>query len=379
MEQVAFVNHNSIEELRTILSQNAVKRVFLVSGKRSFTACRANVKLRWLREKYQVIKFSDFEVNPQLKDVARGVQLFKQNDSDCVIAVGGGSVIDMAKLINYFSANDLGFHNYTIADSSSVREGKLLIAIPTTSGSGSEATHFAVFYVGRVKHSAAHETILPDVAIIDPNLSSSQPPYISAASGLDALCQAIESYWSIHSDDESKTYSRRAIELVLPNLVQSVVAPNPAARLAMAEAAHFAGKAINITKTTAPHAISYPITAYFNVAHGHAVGLILPSMLEFNGLVTSADVSGSRGASYVRDTIREIVEMLGETDLVGARSSLQKLMKNAGLETRLSKLGIDSDEDIELIIENGFNPDRVRNNPRLLTEEAVRAMLNEIR
>jgi alcohol dehydrogenase class IV len=379
MKQVSYIGFNSISALKDLVEKGGFRNILLVHDNQSYALCGAEEKLAWMNESCSVVEFSDFELNPKIEDVDRGVSLFKENDIDCIIAVGGGSVIDMAKLINWFSANDLNSQKYLIEDQNSVEDGKVLIAVPTTSGTGSEGTHFAVFYVDKVKHSAAHETILPDLAIIDPNLSSSQPPYISAASGMDALSQAIESYWSIYSTDESQKYSKKAIELILPNLKQSVVAPTPESRLAMAEAAYLAGKSINITKTTAPHAVSYPITSYFGIAHGHAVALILPSIFEFNGLVDVEDVSDQRGEQYVRKTIDQLLDLLGLTTLYSVKEFFDTLMEEIGLKTKLSDLRINTDEDIELIIKNGFNPDRVRNNPRILTEFRLRKMLLRIR
>ena len=122
----------------------------------------------------------------------------------------------------------------------------------------------------------------------------------------------------------------------------------------MAEAAHLAGKAINITKTTAAHAVSYPITSFFNIPHGYAVGLTLPSFLVYNSNVTERDVLDQRGTDYVRQTISEIVGFLGQSNVTDAKQTLDDLMQEIGLKTRLSSLGIKSEKDIELIIENGF-------------------------
>jgi alcohol dehydrogenase class IV len=374
--QKEITGHGSIRELRTILSSLSAKRVFLVSDKQSHEACGAKEALQWLSSCCAVVEFSEFEPNPRIEDVQRGITAFRQENVDCVLAVGGGSVIDMAKLVNFFSCKGLDPRTLARQEQIATQEGKLLIAVPTTSGTGSEATHFAVLYKGKEKLSIAHETILPDVAIVDPALSMSLPPYTTAASGMDALSQAIESYWSIHSTENSKEFSKRAIAWILPNIVVATREPTPAARLAMAEAAHLAGKAINITKTTAPHAISYPITSYFGIAHGHAVALTLPSILEYNGAVAREDVLDPRGASYARGTIMEIVEQLGAKDIASARGQLEHLMDRIGLERRLSALGIKSEEDIDLIIRNGFNPERVRNNPRLLTKTALREILH---
>src|SRR5262249_51347864 len=142
-----------------------------------------------------------------------------------------------------------------------LNRGLPLVAIPTTAGSGSEATPFAVLYVGHVKHSIAGPAMLPDVAIVDPSLTDSMSPALTAVTGMDAFSQAVESYWCIHSTERSKAYARRAIALVLEHLEVAVTAPREENRRAMSKAAHLAGRAIAITKTTGAHALSYPLTS----------------------------------------------------------------------------------------------------------------------
>lgn len=379
MTQKEYIGFGSILCLREILVELGSRSIFLVTGKGSYSACGAESCLENLLKNYEVHRFCEFAVNPKLEDIDRGINVFKAVECDMVIAVGGGSTIDMAKAINFLSAHPQTLGTCEIRTSVSETAVRPLIAIPTTSGSGSEATHFAVVYADRQKQSIADERMLPVAAIVDTNLTMSLPRYATAVSGLDALSQAIESFWSIHSSEESKGFARRALELILPNIGVAVREPTPATRSAMAEGAHLAGKAINITKTTAAHAISYPITSYFGVAHGHAVGLILPSLLEYNAQVAENDVLDLRGGPYVRKIISEIVALFGANDVLEAKEKLEHLMSGIGLETRLSGLGIKSEKDFELIIHNSFKPERVGNNPRLLTEEALRKMLHRMR
>jgi len=196
---------------------------------------------------------------------------------------------------------------------------------------------------------------------------------------MDALSQGIESYWNINSTEESKDYARKAIKLVMDNLIKAVHNPDKKSRYNMAIAANYAGKAINITKTTACHAISYPITSYFNVPHGHAVALTLHSMIVFNSEVSEYDVQDSRGYGYVKKIMNELISIIGTSSFIKAKEQINDLIKNIGLETRLADLGIKTQKDIEIIIKNGFNPDRVKNNPRLLTEIQLRNILEDIR
>jgi len=197
---------------------------------------------------------------------------------------------------------------------------------------------------------------------------------------MDALSQAIESYWCIDSTEESKDYARKAIKLIMGNLIDAVDNPTRESREAMAEASFLAGKAINISRTTACHAIAYPITSYFGVPHGHAVALTLAQMLVYNSKVTEKDILDKRGINYVHETLKEIAGLIGADDIQDANKRITSLMEEIGLKTRLSEIGVKTDEDIEIIIKNGFNPQRVNNNPRLLTEETLRnEILDEIK
>ena len=379
MPQEEFIGKGSISNLQKILSNHNPKSIFLVTGRSSYEKSGAKKILEPYLSKYTVIRFYDFEVNPKLADIEKGMKLFREKNCDFVIAVGGGSVMDVAKAVNILVAHDGDPADYIQKKKAIENKGKPLAAIPTTSGSGSEATHFAVIYLGKTKYSLAHAHLLPDYALVDSDLSMDLPKPITASSGMDALCQGIESYWCINSNDESKKYAKEAIRLVMKNLGAAANHPSEASREAMSKAAHLAGKAIHITQTTACHAVSYPITSYFNVPHGHAVALTVASMLVYNEGVTESDLLDKRGAEYVRKTIREIVSLLGAKTAEQAGQKITSLMKGIGLATRLSELGIKTDKDIAVIIKNGFNPDRVKNNPRRLTEKTLREILEAIR
>ena len=380
MIQKEYIGFDSVLHLKEILAELNTQSIFLVTGNKSYLASGAKACLDELLENYTVHQFCDYSTNPKCKDVERGIELFGKGQFDTVIAVGGGSAIDMAKLINFLSVYPSAFEAYDFSSSISGGVGVVrpLIAIPTTSGSGSEATHFAVVYVGKRKHSIANKRMLAQVAIVDANLTMSLPKYVTAVSGLDALSQAVESYWSIHSTSDSKQLASKAIELIIANLPSAVKNPTADSRLKMAEAAHLAGKAINISKTTAPHAISYPLTSYFGIPHGQAVGVTLSSLLVFNANVTNKDVVDKRGFGYVRKTINDICKLLWADSVGSAKATIDSLIFEIGLQTRLSMLGLRKKEDIEIIVANGFAPDRVKNNPRILTEEALREILEQI-
>ena len=379
MLQQEYIGFNSINNLKNILSRHHPLNIFLVSGKNSYEKSGAKAILDVILTNYNVVHFHDFDVNPKLTDIKKGIKIFMKNKCDFVIAVCGGSAIDIAKSINLFAANIEEPIEYIKKGKNIENKGNTLIAIPTTAGSGSEATHFAVIYIDKIKYSLENYFILPDYAIVDPQFTMSLPKSLTASSGIDAFSQAIESCWSINSTKESKKHAKEAIKLTIKYLPKDVGNTSEESREAMAKAAHLAGKAINISKTTACHAISYPITSYFSVPHGHAVALTLAKMLEYNSKVTEKDLLDKRGIDYVRDIIKEISNLIGAKNTEEASKKITNLMKEIGLKTKLSKLGIKTDEDIEIIIKNGFNPDRVKNNPRKLTKKALRKILNSIR
>lgn len=375
MTQEEAIGVNSIRFLPGILARLGAKNIFLVTGKKSYTTSGAQ---QWVGDhlagKANITHLQDFETSPKIDGIQRGIALMEEHPPDVVIAIGGGSVLDTAKIVNALAFQEGEPRAYIVEKRVMKPIGRPLIAIPTTAGTGSEATSFAVVYIGKAKYSLKHDSILPTYAIVDPQFTLSLPPSITAETGMDALCQAVESYWNIHSNDVSKAYAVRAIELALEHLPVAVTNPTVASRESMSIAANLAGRAINITETTACHAISYPMTSYLGVPHGQAVALTLGEMLDYNSHVTDAGVLDERGVGHVRRTIDELIRLLGAVDVLGAKYRIRSFMKTIGLATTFGELRI-SEEGLEIIMQHGFNPERVRNNPRVLTQTALRDML----
>ncbi|MBV6478540.1 MAG: Long-chain-alcohol dehydrogenase 1 [Ignavibacteria bacterium] len=375
--QEEYFGEGMINRLPAFLKRIGCKKIFLVTGKKSFEKSGARDKIFNAGFDFEYVRFSDFTENPKTEDVEKGIKQLKNSQCDTIVAIGGGSVIDMAKLINIFSANSMDVNSFISNSIRIERKGKPLTAIPTTSGAGSEATHFAVLYNDKEKYSAAHEFILPDLVIIDPELTYDLTPQQTAVSGIDALAQAIESHWSVNSTDESKKYSSSAIKLVIDNLADAVKNPKPESRREMSRAANLAGKAINITKTTAPHALSYTMTSYFGVTHGQAVSITLGEFMKYNFEVSETDVTDKRGAEYVKRSILEIAEIMGCSSAYDAADKIKILMKDTGLKTSLKGLGISSSESLKLIAEN-VNTERLQNNPRKLTKSGLEVIIRNI-
>ncbi|MBI4122950.1 MAG: phosphonoacetaldehyde reductase [Parcubacteria group bacterium] len=373
-----FFGIGSHKELQKVLLQEKPRKIFLVVGKEAYEKSGVQAAFSPMLKGFEVLEFSEFEENPKIEDVQKGIAAFRSFQPDLVLACGGGSALDMAKSINALAVQEGDPLDFVLKKKEITHQSKPLVAVPTTAGTGAEATHFAVVYMGKIKYSLAHRFILPTYSIVDPQFTFSLPAKITASTGMDALAQAIESFWSNKSTEESKAYAREAILLILPNLAAAVNTPTPEARGAMSKGAHLAGKAINISFTTACHAISYPLTSYFGVPHGHAVALTLPSMILFNSEADEQSLNDSRGVVYVKKAMAELVNLFGARDGREAKEKLEQLMDEIHLERRLSRLGVRAEEDVNLIVENGFNPERVKNNPRILTIEALRLILKEI-
>lgn len=362
-KQKEFFGFGSIKKLSNVLHDNKIKKALLVHDKSSYDISGARNAIDSVIVDFDITAFSDFDPNPKLEQVEKGIELLKNNSFDIVIAIGGGSTIDMAKLINGLGFQSGNPREYILNKKNMEKNPLPLVAIPTTAGTGAEATHFAVVYVGGIKYSLASEKLLPDYAFLDPTFTLNLPKYITACSGMDALSQAIEAYWSVNSTDESKEYSKKAIELILPSLESAVNDPTLVARESMLLASHYSGKAINIAKTTAPHALSYKITSEYGIPHGHAVSLTLAEFLLFNSKVNALDTTDKRGMNYVRKSISDINGFLGGSSSSEAYLVLKDLMKKIGLSTSLEDLKITEKNKIMNII-NSVNKDRLKNNPR---------------
>lgn len=374
MTQTVVVEPGGIRQVPRIFKWLNARSVFLVTGKASFRASGAESVLAGMASQVDVRRFNDFEPNPQLEDAERGLALFRKRRCDAMLAVGGGSAIDMAKLIACFASQDAAPADI-VTGAAPVGEVRLpLVAVPTTAGTGSEATHFAVVYQDGRKYSVAHPSLLPAIAVVDPDLTAACSPRLTAVSGLDALSQAVESWWCVNATAESQRDACTAMRLVLDHLADCVHRPTAKSRQAVSRAAYLAGRAINVTKTTAPHAISYTMTSHFNVPHGLAVALTLGETLVFNSEVTDADVTDPRGADHVRNSIDELNRLLGCRDARESRARLQNFLRDLGLESRLSEVGIRSDGERDFIAGN-VNVERLANNPRRLNQQQLRDLL----
>ena len=377
MDQIEYLGKSAVQELEQILHKERSQNIFIVHGKNSFVLSGAIDCLRPILANYDVEYFSEFSSNPKIDDVKAGIQKFSDGNFDTIIAVGGGSAIDVAKSLKGLSYLKDELEKQVIAQITLTDNKTTFIAIPTTAGSGSEATHFSVIYVKGRKYSLSHPSLLPKYALIDYSLTLRNDKHLTAVSGMDALCQAIESYWSVRSTVESKMYAGQALKLVLKNIEPAVNDPSDRVREDMMKGAHKAGKAINISKTTACHALSYTFTNKFNIPHGHAVGLTIGSLFKkIDELIDHGTVADKRGKEFVRDTMLDLYAHIGVSNASEAHLHLNNLKNAINLENRISKLGVNTDA-FKMILEE-VSIDRLSNTPVELQKDDLIEIVTDI-
>lgn len=367
-----FKGLGSLSELSTILAPYVNCKILVVTGKHSFELCGARVVLKELLKCHQATYFDDFEVNPKLDDALNGVKLAIDHKVEIIIAIGGGSVLDMAKLIKAFY--------YEPRHSTQIAKGERavidcnipIIAVPTTAGSGSEATHFAVVYVDNKKYSVADNCLLPDSVILDGRLVSSASRSQKAYNVLDAISQAIESAWAVGATEESRDFAFQSLKMSIDNFQRYVNDPTAldAAQL-MIEAAHLAGKAINISKTTSAHAWSYGFSSLYDIPHGHAVWLTLPKIFQIHNDIETRAERENRGQEYFRDTLSKLRSIIGIGKDTEVLAFFDQMLNSIGVKTGITgNLVLTREQRVAL--SNGSNSDRMTNNPVVFSDKQIR-------
>ncbi len=369
----AVLGFGSLEKLPGMLGSPET-RILLVTGGESYERSGAAAAIEPLLADHPVTRFSGFSVNPKLEEALEGVDRCRAADVHTVLAVGGGSVMDTAKLVALFSRQAGDPRAIVTGKAPIERAGLPVIAVPTTAGSGSEATQFAVVYVDKVKYTLTHDSLRPNPVIVDPGLTRSMPPRLSAVTGLDALSQAIESFWSVGATEDSQAAARKALGYLLPHIEAVVQAPDDATREAMSRGAYWAGRAIDHSRTTGAHALSYGMTTGYGIPHGHAVALTIGPFLEFNAGVEDADCNHPGGAAHVRATMDALLGLIGARSAADAHAQWIERMEALGLPGRLGSAGIPRDR-VEALA-SGVNLERAGNNPRRMDADATCKILN---
>ena len=287
--------------------------------------------------------------------------MFRAEGCDGILSIGGGSAMDVAKGIKALGETDAHaslLERLTHPQPMAVPH----VALPTTAGTGSESTHFATIYIGGKKYSVADEALLPEAAILDPEELSTLPDAERAATFLDALCHSIESYWSRRATAESRNYAAQAIGLLAANAA-AYLRGDEAAASAVMVASNFAGRAINLTTTTAAHAMCYQLTALYGLRHGHAAAVCLPAAWE-RLLAASAEDAA------LAQTLAELARLLGGKTPQDGLDAFLALRTAAALDDGW----LPADEGDLALLAGSVNAQRLGNYPVALTEDDLYEM-----
>ncbi|MEZ6140274.1 MAG: iron-containing alcohol dehydrogenase [Zavarzinella sp.] len=299
----------------------------------------------------KVVVWDDVKENPTSQQVADGAAIAKAADINLIVSLGGGSAMDAAKGVNFILTN-----GGTMADYKGMGRAKSpmlpSIGIPTTTGTGSEAQSYALITdtSSRMKMACGDKKAAFRIAILDPELTVSQPAYISAVTGIDAIAHAIESIVCKKSTPVSKVFSQSAWDYLSSSFDRTISHPlDIAARAGMQIGSHFAGVAIENAMLGVCHSCANPLTAHYGITHGSAIGTLLPHVIRFNSVVCEQDYA-----------------LMGGSDFLA--SYITNLLCKTGLPTQLREYGV-AESILPLLASEAGQQWTAQFNPRTVTEE----------
>ncbi len=350
----------TINRLGTSVEELGGKKVLLVTDQGLAEAGHEERAIDILQQAgLETHVFDGVQPNPTTDDVKRGLQVAQQNEIDIIVGLGGGSSMDCAKGINFLLTNGGEMKDYW-GIGKATQPMLPMIAIPTTAGTGSEAQSFALIAdaTTHMKMACGDKKAACKLAILDPDLTASMPSAVAAATGIDGISHAVESYVTTKRTWISQLFARRAWSLLAENFLETLNPSNGVsanARGAMLVGAHLAGTAIENSMLGATHALANPLSAHYNLTHGVVIGVMLPHVIRYNAEVVSglyAELAADVGINETDD--RLAAEQLAER--------IQSFTQQAGLPQTLDQCGVESGQVPELAAEAAqqwtatFNP-----------------------
>ncbi len=357
----------SLNKLPEILKANESDHVFLISD-------RGLERLGVVKRVQDIIEaggmactaFLDVVPNPTINVVNEATELYKTCGSTSIVALGGGSPLDVAKAVGI-----LATYGGEITDYEGLNKvpGPIVptIAIPTTAGTGSEATASSVITdeARNYKFSVISYETLPKYALLDPELIMTAPAFIAASVGIDALIHAIEAYLSRQASPFTDAMAEKAMELIGANLRRFVAnRQDVEAASAMMVGSNFAGMAFAFARLGNVHAMSHPVSAYFHVAHGVANAVLLPTVMEYNALADNGRYE--KIYRYICESNKEAIDFTPQL-LV---DELKKLNADLNIPASLSEVGVTADK-IEEMATDAMKSANVLANPRQTSKEEM--------
>ncbi|MEH6908368.1 iron-containing alcohol dehydrogenase [Neobacillus drentensis] len=376
MPKNVFAGSDAMQNLNTIIKEG-VKKITIFTDK-------GILKFGLLDEVISIIEknhieyeiLSDIPTEPSYKQAQEVVDQFKALNSDFIIGVGGGSVMDIAKLASVLSTD-----NYTVKD---LLDNPLLakkqvtsLMIPTTAGTGSEATPNSIVGVPEknLKVGIVNGELIADHVILESKMIKNLPKPLAAATGIDALAHAIECFTSKKANPISDTFALEALDLILNNIIEACTNPDALeAKRNMLLGSFYAGVAITSSGTTAVHALSYPLGGKYHIAHGVSNAILLTPVMKFNEPVIK-DLLAKAYDRVVKGANKELT-VNGKSKYI--IDLLENIVKTLEIPTSLKAFNV-PEEDLEDLVEAGMEVQRLLvNNMREVTPEDARKIYLEI-
>lgn len=357
MAEQEMIFGNILEEYRSRVRTRGISRFLLVCGNRM---AATEIGKCFSKEETVAMVFRNFSPNPSYESVKEAIVQYKENHCDGIFAIGGGSAIDLAKCVKAFLY--MG-ENRNYLENQIEKNDIPLWVMPSTAGTGSEATSFAVIYYNGRKRSVEDISLIPEVVFFESSLLLSLPLYQKKATLLDAFCHCVESFWSVNATAESQEYARTGLQKILRNY-RKYLDGDVAAAECMLMASNYAGKAINIAKTTAAHAMCYQMTKLYGLPHGHAAAVCLHQVWKYT--YEYAD-------DGVLSCLRNLALLLGNDSISYALEWYDNFLLELGIffDRKYKKT------DIEDLVQS-VNLERLKNHPVIFSEKAIKEMYIKI-
>jgi alcohol dehydrogenase class IV len=367
----------SIEEIVNIVDSYKAKNVVIITDQGVWN-CGLVEKPKALLEGagIHVHIINDTPPEPTVDQVNRICQAAKSFACQMIIGIGGGSSIDTAKIVSVLCTNDVGLGNLVKGKAELKQRGIPTLMIPTTAGTGAEATPNAIVLVpeDELKVGIVSEKMMSEAVILDPEMTINLPKQITANTGMDALCHAIECYISKKANPLSDTYALKAVTLISHSLRKAYTnGEDLKARHDMLLGAVFGGMSIATSSTTAVHALAYPLGGKYRIPHGLSNAILLPHVMNFN--------LGVAQAKFKDIAIAMGLNVAGLSEEIAAKTmieNLYSLVQDLNIQFSLKDKGI-TEADLDIMVESASKVTRLLdNNPKVMTKSDIRAIYEKI-
>ncbi|MGT2799925.1 iron-containing alcohol dehydrogenase [Streptococcus marmotae] len=376
MPKNVFAGENALEQLETLIPQN-VKKVAIFTDKGILSVGLVDRVAEMLdKRQLSYCILSEIPAEPSCQQAQDVVDIFKKTESNFIIAVGGGSVMDVAKLASVLATDVYTVKDLLIDPLIATKQVPSLM-IPTTAGTGSEATPNSIVGVPEkgLKVGIVNPEMIADYVILDARLIKNLPIKIAAATGVDAMCHAIECFTSNKRNPFSNTFALEAFDLIFNNIIEACTNPEALeAKSKMLLGSFYAGVAITASGTTGIHALSYPLGGKYHIAHGVSNAILLMPVMRFNEPVIKPYFAQAYDR-VVRDRETNLsIEEKSEYIL----NELGRIVKVLDIPTSLKEFNVPI-EDLDDLVEAGMQVERLLvNNMRKITAEDARAIYKEV-